>query len=327
MKAIIVNTNFPDNDPEKSVFAAAGWDVSVQPDDSPDQLKQAGQEADALLVQFSIISKEIMEQWTKCKLIVRYGIGYDNVDVEAASALGIQVCNVSGYCLDEVADHASALILAASRKLFQAHRSIEQGIWSVGAVQPLPKLEHTLVGIVGFGRIGERVVQRLTPFRFQIHVYDPYLSADAAREKGIDKEDDLKRLLQQADIVSLHLPLLPQTYHLLDEEKLGWMKPTASIVNTSRGALIDTVALADALKRRTIGFAALDVVEQEPLPDDHPLRSCGHTLLTPHIAYYSDSSLLELQRMAAEEAVRFGKGEPLNSPVNRIPPAATLEGR
>jgi D-3-phosphoglycerate dehydrogenase len=144
------------------------------------------------------------------------------------------------------------------------------------------------------------------------------LSAESARDKQVELENDLRRLLEQADIVSLHVPLSPQTVHLLDAEKLGWMKPTATVVNTSRGGLIDTVALADALRRRAIGFAALDVVEQEPLPDDHPLRSCGNTLFTPHIAYYSDSSLVELQRMAAEEVVRFGKGERLHSPVNRV---------
>jgi D-3-phosphoglycerate dehydrogenase len=162
------------------------------------------------------------------------------------------------------------------------------------------------------------VLQRLQPFRFKVKVYDPYLSAEAAREKQVEKAEDLKQLLQQADIVSLHLPLLPQTHHLLNAEKLGWMKPTATVVNTSRGALIDTAALAEALKSGKLGFAALDVFEQEPLPDDHPLRSCGNILLTPHVAYYSDSSLVELQRLAAEEAVRWGKGEQVLSPVNRI---------
>ncbi|MDF2720836.1 MAG: hydroxyacid dehydrogenase, partial [Paenibacillus sp.] len=167
MKAIIVRSNFPNHAPEQEVFAAAGWELVVGEDDSPEQLVKAGQEADAALVQFSIVTKAIMQQWTRCKLIVRYGIGYDNVDVEAAAELGIQVCNVTSYCLDEVADHASALIIASARKLFQANRAIEQGIWGLESIKPLPKLEHTLVGIIGLGRIGERVLQRLKPFKLQ----------------------------------------------------------------------------------------------------------------------------------------------------------------
>jgi D-3-phosphoglycerate dehydrogenase len=319
MRIVIIDSNFQNNEPEHEIFQSAGLEVSYLSGTDEESLKAVGQTADAVLVQFAILSGDILSTWTRCKLIVRYGIGYDNVDVEAATAQGIQVCNVSGYCLDEVADHTAALILGVSRKLLPLHQAIERGEWSFESiVKPMPKLADTQVGIVGFGRIGERVLQRLRPFKFNVKVYDPYLTAEAAKEKQVEKVDDLRTILEQSDIIALHLPLLPTTHHLLNAETLGWMKPTACLVNTSRGALIDTVALANALKAHTIGFAALDVFEQEPLPEQHPLRECGNIWLTPHAAYYSDSSLLELQRSAAEEIVRWVRGEQLHSPVNRL---------
>lgn len=319
MNIVIIDSNFPNNEPEREVFAAAGLAAQRLEDTSEASLREVGRTADAVLVQFAALTKDILQVWTRCKLIVRYGIGYDNVDVEAATALGIQVCNVSGYCLDEVADHTAALILAASRKLLQSHESIRSGVWDVASVvRPMPKLSNQQVGIVGFGRIGERVSARLRPFGFRLKVYDPYLSEEAAQAKGVEKEAGLRALLESSDLVTLHLPLLAGTHHLLNAESIGWMKPTAAVVNTSRGALIDTAALAEALRERRLGFAALDVFEQEPLPEDHPLRTCGHALLTPHAAYYSDSSMIELQRLAAEEIVRRAQGKPPLSPVNRI---------
>jgi D-3-phosphoglycerate dehydrogenase len=319
MNIVIIDSNFQNNGPELAVFQAAGLEVSHLSSTEEESLKVVGQTADAVLVQFAILSNDILSTWTRCKLIVRYGIGYDNVDVAAATAHGIQVCNVSGYCLDEVADHTAALIVGVSRRLLPMHQAVKRGDWAFESiVKPMPKLADTQVGIIGLGRIGERVLERLQPFKYKMKVYDPYLTTEAAVEKQVKKEEDLRTILEQSDIIALHLPLLPTTHHLLNAERLGWMKPTACVINTSRGALIDTVALANALKAHTLGFAALDVFEQEPLPETHPLLECSNVWLTPHAAYYSDSSLMELQRSAAEEIVRWTRGEQLHSPVNRL---------
>ena len=318
--AVITDSNYLNNDPERSVLESAGFRVVLHNCKTAEELKEAGREADAVLVQFAQITEDVMKAWERCQIIVRYGIGYDNVDIRAAEKLGIQVCNVPDYCMDEVADHTCALILASLRKLLPFHESIRRGEWSVeGIARPMKSFANTTIGVVGFGRIGRNVCRRLAPFGFRIMVYDPYLKPGMESAFGAVRMESLEDLLRESDVVSLHLPLMPETRHLIDEQALRLMKPHAVLVNTSRGGLVDTAALARALRGKALGFAALDVFEEEPLPPDHPLRSCDNVLFTPHAAFYSDESLLRLQRQAAEEIVRWFRGEPPASPVNHPP--------
>jgi D-3-phosphoglycerate dehydrogenase len=319
MKIVITDSNFVSDEPERAVLESAGLSLlSRYQCKTEDELIEAGREADAVLVQFAPVTRRVIEAWPACKLIVRYGIGYDNIDVRAAEDAGIAVCNVPSYCLDEVADHTCALLLAGLRKILAFDRSIRKGDWNVEKVaRPMPRFSDSVLGLVGFGRIGARVAERMKPFGFQIMAYDPYLSEERAEQVGITKADTLELLLSRADAVCLHSPLTEETTHIINETSLKVMKPTAWLVNTSRGALIDTHALAIALRCGTIGGAAIDVFEQEPLPADHPLRECENVILTPHAAYYSDSALLALQTQAAEEIVRFARGLPLTSLVNK----------
>lgn len=319
MKVVITDSNFASDAPEREVLAGAGLVPERFSCRTEDEMKEAGKGADAVLVQFAPVTRDVIDAWTNCKLIVRYGIGYDNVDVAYAAQKGIQVCNVPAYCLDEVADHTCALILAGTRKIVAMHESVKRGEWQVEAVaRPMPRSSDTTIGLIGFGRIGERVCARLTPFGFAFAVYDPYLSAEAAAAKGVRKADDWTAFLAEADVISMHVPLTAETKHMINEMSLRQMKKSALIVNTSRGALIDTHALARALADGVVGGAALDVFENEPLEADHPLRNCRNAILTPHAAYYSDSALVTLQRQAAEEVVRFARGEAPASPVNRV---------
>ncbi|QJD82110.1 C-terminal binding protein [Cohnella herbarum] len=319
MKIVITDSNFTSDQSEREVLAGAGLTLERFNAKTIEEMKEAGKDATAVLVQFSPAPREVLESWKSCKLIVRYGIGYDNVDVQAATELGITVCNVPSYCLDEVADHTASLLLSGLRKIVAFDASVRRGEWNVEKVaKPIRKFDESIIGLVGFGRIGARVAARMRPFGFEIMAYDPYLSEDKATELGVKKAASLRELLSVADAVSLHSPLTAETHHMINEQSLSWMKPNAWIVNTSRGGLINTVDLARALLARKLDGAALDVFEREPLEADHPLRQCANVILTPHAAYYSDASIDNLQRQAAEEIVRFAKGEPLQSPVNRV---------
>jgi len=318
LNVVITDSNFQSNEPERNVLEKAGLRVTQFHCRTVEELKEAGKDADAALVQFAPVTGEVLKAWDRCQIIVRYGIGYDNVDIRAAEELGIQVCNVPSYCLDEVADHTCTLILASLRKIVPFHESVKRGEWDVEKIaRPMKSFADTTIGLLGFGRIGRNVCRRLVPFGFRLMVYDPYMKPGAEDEFGAVRAESLRTILGESDVVTLHLPLSQETRHLIDEATLRLMKPGAVLVNTSRGGLVDTVALARALREYAIGFAALDVFEEEPLPPDHPLRACGNVLFTPHAAFYSDVSLLRLQQQAAEEIVRWFSGEPLSSPVNR----------
>ncbi|HZG58095.1 C-terminal binding protein [Paenibacillus sp.] len=320
-KVIITDSAFSTDGPERKALEKHGCTLVRFQCATEEQLIEAGSGAKAALVQYARITRRVLEAWPDCEIIVRYGIGYDNVDIAAAAELGIQVCNVPSYCLDEVADHTSALLLAALRKIVPFHRGVKQGVWDVEKIaRPMQAFGDTKIGLLGFGRIAVRVAERLLPYRFQIMTFDPYANRDTAERMGVRVVGDLETLLKEADAVSLHVPLTDETRHLMNERTISLMKPTALLVNTSRGALIDSLALANALKERRLGGAALDVVEHEPLPLNHPLASCENAIFTPHAAYYSERSIERLQYQAAEEIVRWKTGEPLLSPVTLMKP-------
>jgi len=311
-RVVITDHDFPIADWQRGFLEAAAADFAVAQCRTPAEVVTAAADAAALLVQYAPINAAVIGNLTRCRVIVRYGIGVDNVDLAAARARGIPVCNVPDYGVDEVADHTLALILALARQLPQADARVRGGSWGIRPDRSLPALRGLTLATAGCGRIARAVLARARGFGFRLAAH----ARSAPSLPGVARLS-LDELFAQADILSLHLPLTPATRHLVNAARLAQMKPTAIIVNTARGDLIDTAALAEALQSGRIAGAGLDVFETEPLPADHPLRQCPNALLTPHQAWFSDASLPRLQRLAAEEIVRALRGEPLH---NRVTP-------
>jgi D-3-phosphoglycerate dehydrogenase len=259
---------------------------------------------------------DVLAQLANCRAIVRYGVGTETIDLPAATEMGILVANVPEYCVEEVATHTFALILACVRKLLPGYRDAIAGRWEVVGVRPLISTENQVLGLVGLGRIGQAVARKAQAFGFQILVFDPYLSAEKANELGATLVE-LDTLLSRADVISLHSPDTPETHHIISAATLSRMKPTAFLVNASRGGLVDESALLEALNRGRIAGAALDVLESEPVPADHPLLKSERCLVTPHMAWYSEQSIERMRRLASREVARVLNGQ---QPVNLVNP-------
>ncbi|PJJ73034.1 D-3-phosphoglycerate dehydrogenase [Diaminobutyricimonas aerilata] len=276
-----------------------------------DETVEAVAGARVALVNFAPMTRRVLAALADGATVIRYGIGFDNVDVAAATELGVAVCNVPDYGADTVADHTVASLLGLLRRLKGYDRAVRERGWlGAGELGPLRGFAETTVGLVGTGRIGRSVAARLRPFGFRIVASDPFVSAEQLAPLGIELVS-FDELLRISHAVSLHAPLTPENEHLIDAAALAAMPEGAVLVNTSRGGLVDTLALADALRSGHLAGAALDVVEPEPLPDGSPLREIDAVVLTPHAAFFSDTSLAALQRLATEEAERALLGQPL----------------
>jgi D-3-phosphoglycerate dehydrogenase len=263
-----------------------------------DRVIEMARNADAILVVRADMSVRVLDALPRLRVIGRYGIGVDNIDLDAADARGIAVVNAPGFCAREVADHTMALLLACSRKVEPLHAALMRGDWGRNIASPMHALYTRTLGLVGFGQIGREVAKRAQAFGITVLAHDPLQDAAAIRVHGAEPAA-LDDLLARSDFVSLHLPLLPTTKHLVGAKALAAMKPTAFVINTSRGPLIDEAALAGALAARRIAGAALDVFEVEPLPADSPLRKLPGVLLTPHVGGLSDEGQVVLRRMVA----------------------------
>jgi D-3-phosphoglycerate dehydrogenase len=238
----------------------------------------------------------------------------DNIDLAAARDLGVAVLNVPAYCVPEVADHTLALILALLRKLQPTLRLMDRGEWGVEPLIPIRRLDTLTLGIIGLGRIGTAVARRAAPFFRQVVACDSHLVREGA-DSVCALPDCHDAVWQESDVITLHVPAHPDTVHLVNADSLARMKHGVYLVNTCRGAVVDTAALVEALRRGQVAGAALDVHEQEPLPPDHPLRALDNVILTPHVAYYSEESTLEARRQTCENLVRFFRGE---EPISRL---------
>ncbi|GGI91785.1 D-isomer specific 2-hydroxyacid dehydrogenase family protein [Saccharopolyspora subtropica] len=272
--------------------------------------------ANVVFVNFAPITARVLRAMAPGATVIRYGIGYDNVDVVAARQLGISVANVPDYGTDTVADHSVASLLALLRKLTAYDRRVREDGWCAPRdLGSLPGFSSTTVGLVGLGRIGLAVCERLRPFGFHVLAHDPYASPVLAAEHGV-RLTGLAELLAESHAISLHAPLTPGTKHLLDERAFSRIRRGAVVVNTSRGGLIDHDALVNAIESGQVSAAALDVFDGEPLASDSRLRALPQVLLTPHTAFFSESSLAALQRLAAEEAARALAKQPLRCPIS-----------
>jgi D-3-phosphoglycerate dehydrogenase len=313
-RVVITDTVFSSTDPEREVLGELA-DLELAPAADEQTLRQVAAEADALLNCYAKLSPDLLRSLRRCRIIARYGIGVDTVPLNVASQAGIMVTNVPDYCIDEVSDHALALLLNLARGIGRASLATRAGDWDIGVVQPLFRLRGRTLAIVGFGRIGRALAEKARPLGLRIVASDRYVPDEAIRAAGVEPAS-LQSALEQADVVSVHVPLTDETRHLIDARALGWMKSTAFVVNTSRGPVIDTQALVDALRAGELAGAGLDVIEPEPPPPEHELRQMPNVLLTPHTAFYSEESQRELQRRAAEEVARVLRGEQPRSLVN-----------
>ncbi|MFE5323171.1 C-terminal binding protein [Paenibacillus sp. NPDC056579] len=267
-----------------------------------DEVIAAAHDADAILTQYAPITDKVISRLDRCKVISRYGVGVNTIDLHAATRKGIVVSNCTDYCMDEVADHALALLLASARKIAQVNDYVKQGVWDYKRAIPVFRLREKVLGLVGFGKIPQNLCVKAQALGMTVTAYDPYISNDVTARFGV-LQVDLATLCRESDFISVHVPLTPDTQGLIGAEQFRLMKPGVIVVNTSRGPLIDEQALITALASRQIAGAALDVLEQEPIRPDHPLLSMEQVLLTPHAAWYSEDSEQELKGKIAQNVV------------------------
>jgi D-3-phosphoglycerate dehydrogenase len=321
-KVVITDHTYPTIDLEEQTLAPLGAKIAEGQCQTPEAVLALGGDADALIVQFSPITREVIEGLFRCKIIARCGIGVDNIDIAAATERGIWVTNVPDYCIDEVADHTLGMLVAANRRICALDRAARELRWDVpGVAGPVHRLRGQVLGLIGLGRIGHEVAQRAAAFGMRIIVSDPFLSEEKAREAGAWLVD-LDTLLATADVVSLHAPLNDDTRHIMNAESMRKMKPGAILINTARGPLVNEADLADALRRGIIGGAAIDVLSKEPPDPDNPLlnlppEAAERLVLTPHAAYYSLEALDGLRIRPAQEVVRVLSGEVPINPLNK----------
>lgn len=304
--AAVTDHVFPSLDLQRRILEDAGFqlkEISPICKTESDVIQRCGA-ADVLLVQWAPITRHVLEALPNVRCVVRYGVGVDNIDLQAAKDLGRTVANVPNFCLEEVSNHAVAMILSLGRRIPHDHQQIMRSGWGIKPFLPIPAFSDLLLGLVGFGAIARRVCQKAKAFDLRVIASDPFAPESAFRELGAERVE-LGTLLKTADIVSLHCPLLPETRHLIRSESLELMKPGAIIVNTSRGGLIKEEDLLQALRDGKIVGAGLDVFEKEPLPVDSALRQLSNVILTSHAASVSESARRKLQTMAAESARDF----------------------
>ena len=314
----VADSVFPNLDPAREVLASIDAELQLAAEPKPEPILALAHDADAVLVTYAKITGDMIRQMSRCRIISRFGIGVDNVDLEAATAAGIVVTKVPDYCIDEVSDHTMALLLSAVRKIPFSNRQVHGGEWRMPAVVPIHRLRDRVLGLVGFGRIPQLVAPKARAFGLRVVAYDPFVPDDVFENADVAKVD-FPSLLRISDYVSIHSPLVPETRGLFNADAFRQMKPTAYLVNTARGPIIDEAALAAALDAKQIAGAALDVMTQEP-PVGSPLVGRDDVLITPHTSFYSEESLIELQTKAAQEVVRVLTGQPVRSPVNQVGP-------
>ncbi len=306
-RVVLVEHGYATTCHERRVIEAAGGEF-IDADRMPlEQALRLCEDADGVLCRRLEVRRSMLERFRRCRILVRYGVGTDNVDVEAATDLGVIVGHVPSYCTDEVSTHAIALLAACVRHVAATDRRLRAGGWDVRRGETIHRMAGRTIGLVGLGGIGRTVARKLGGWGLRLLAADPFVEPRIAAELGVELVDFVT-LCRLSDYVSLHCPLLPETRHLVDERALPAMKPGACLVNTARGPLVDTASLLSALADGRLSAAGLDVFEDEPLPPGSPLRDHERIVLTDHAAWYSEESQVELQRTAAEEIVRVCAG-------------------
>lgn len=317
MRVIVTDCDHDNMLQEEEVFQKAGMTFEHLACKTEEDLINQAKGGEIMMTQYGPFTRRVMEALRpELKLIIRYGVGVDTIDLEAATRLGVQVCNVPDYGMNEVADQAMAMLLALTRKICYINDCTKHRTWNYAEAIPVRRIPGSVVGIVGLGRIGRTLAKRLSGFECRLIACDPFYSTGTT-EAGAEIVS-MDTLLKEADMISIHCPLTPETENMFGLEEFKKMKPSAVLVNTARGGIVNEADLLTALKENLIAGAALDVVRKEPMEVGAALFSFDNFLCSPHMAWYSQESALELKRKVAEEAVRFAKGEPLRDPVNTL---------
>jgi D-3-phosphoglycerate dehydrogenase / 2-oxoglutarate reductase len=303
-RVLMTDTIFPDTTIEQEELRRIDAEFVLASASDPETLKREGQDCDAALNVYAQLGADVLGAWKRCKVIVRTGIGFNTIDLETAAARRIMVANVPDYCMDEVADHTVALFLACVRKIPLLHAGVKTGRWSVDLAKPTPRLQGKLYGLFGFGNIAQRVAKRIQAFGLQVMAFDPYLPAELFAAQQVARAASLEALLGAVDFLSVHAPLTEETRGILNAARLKLLKPTAIVVNTSRGPLINDADLLAALCDGTLAGAGLDVLTDEPPTYPLALAALDNVVLTPHTAWYSDDAMPELRRKASAEVAR-----------------------
>jgi len=318
LKVVITDTVREDIDTELGVLQKGlGEDLIVEKYQVKEckDIMDTLSDSDGIITCYAKIDRNVIESLKRCRIIARYGIGVDNIDVESASKKKIYVTNVPDYCVDEVSDHAITLILCLVRKL----KILESGVlkWDLNIAKPIIRISDMTLGIVGFGKIARALAEKARPFKFRVIAYDKYVDNQSIYNSFGVERVDFDDLLKQSDVISIHVPLTPETKHMISKREFNLMGGKPIIVNTSRGGIIDEEELFKALKEEKVSGAGLDVLEDVPPSDENPLLKLKNVVITPHAAFYSEGSIVEMERRVSEEIVRALKGmEPVNI-VNR----------
>jgi D-3-phosphoglycerate dehydrogenase len=318
---MIADSDFGDVDVERAIVEGAGFTLEAHQCTSEEEVVARGRDAAGVLTQYAHIGATTMDGLRRLRVIARYGTGVDIVDVDEATRRGIQVTNApNDWCADEVADHAIALWLAAARKITRYDAATRRGEWRWQTGAPIWRLRGRVFGLLGYGAIARLIAARAAAFAVQVWAHDPFVDPDTMRGDGV-RPVGLDELIRESDYLTIQVPLTPDTRHLFDDATLARMKPTAILVNTARGPIVQDAALDRALRAGTIAAAALDDLEEEPAKRAHwePTNSLlrhPDVVVTPHAAYYSEESIRIVRAFAAEEAVRVLTGQAPRSPVN-----------
>jgi D-3-phosphoglycerate dehydrogenase len=310
-KIVVTDYEFPDLAPERAVFEGSDVELVVGPFPSVEALAEACRDADAIINQYVQLDADFIAGLERCAVICRYGIGVNTIDVDAATAAGIMVANVPDGSLDDVSDHAAAMILSLARGLGSYDRALRSGVWDYTAAKPLHRLRGRVLGLVGFGNIPQRLAEKMKAFGMEIAAFDPFVPAEVAGRLNT-RLVELDELMAISDVVSIHVPLNDQTRGMIGREQLKQMKPASLIVNTARGGIVDEDALAEALRGGSIGGAGLDVFNSEPLAAGSPFTDFDNTVVSPHAAWYSEESEDEIRTKTAKNALEaLVNGQPL----------------
>jgi D-3-phosphoglycerate dehydrogenase len=304
----VADSVFPTLDPAKEALKRVDPEFRMSKSSAVDDILDVARDADGILVTYAKLPPELISQLTRCKVIGRFGIGVDNIDLPAAKQKGITVTYVPDYCVMEVSDHAMALLLALARKIPLSNKLVQSGRWEMPAVVPINRLHGRTLGLIGFGNIPRTLVPKAQAFGLKVIAHDPYMPQDAARTINVESVsfDDL---LARSDFISVHAPATPQTRGLLGRDAFAKVKKGVLIINTARGPLVDEAALAAALDSGQVGGAALDVLASEPPPKDLALLNRDNVIITPHTAFYSVEALNELQTKCARDVASVLSGE------------------
>jgi D-3-phosphoglycerate dehydrogenase len=314
-KVVVTDYIEPDLNWESEEFARRGVDFEFhQLKFAPNEkVIEATRDADVVVVNMVKITPDIVSAWKRTKVVIRHGVGYDNLDLDALAKAGIAPCYIPDYCAEEVAEQAIALIMACGRRVVSSRKVVDdssaRGIWDFTPMIPIFRMGGQTLGILGCGRIGSLVYKKLKSFGFEFLICDPYLTVERKRELGIETVDK-ETMFRGSDFVTIHTPLSSETRHLVNRETLAMMKPTAYLVNTARGPMVDDAALADSLKRGVIAGAGIDVFDREPPPQDYPLFGLPNAILTPHLAWYSEDAAWTIRKLIVLEVDRFLAGQP-----------------